>query len=127
MERDQKGPLIYHVYLTESCAKQYRKLQSSLGRSDNWQRICKKIEEIRSDPQIGDQLTGPFFKDLFSVHAGDYRVVYKFSHEKTEIEVWGIGHRNRVYEELTRYIKVSGAIASTTKSKLVPVPDADTK
>jgi addiction module RelE/StbE family toxin len=109
--------MTYTVYFTESCAKQFKKLQRALSGSDNFRRISKKLEEIKADPTIGEQLTG-VLKDLCSVHAGDYRIVYKFSAEQLEIQVWAVGHRNKVYDEIMRYLKATEG----STPELIPSP-----
>jgi len=46
-------------------------------------------------------------KDLYSIHCGDFRIVYKFNENPGQVEIWAIEHRSHVYEELLRYRSAS--------------------
>jgi mRNA-degrading endonuclease RelE of RelBE toxin-antitoxin system len=96
------------VYLTKRCEKRFRRLDDFTR-----DRITKTIDEMRANPKVGYPLAGAVLKGLFSVHSGDYRIVYKISESEREIEIWAIEHRNRVYEEITRYVKSERVMART--------------
>lgn len=106
MEDNRDQRLTYEVSFTKRCEKRYRKLDEQAKR-----RVAKTINELIVNPNIGYPLEGQALGGLFSVHSGDYRIVYKFTKNPPEIEVWAVEHRNRVYEELTRYIKSERIVA----------------
>jgi mRNA-degrading endonuclease RelE of RelBE toxin-antitoxin system len=89
---------VYRVFFTKRCEQRHRKLQDSVKREVN-----KVIEEISQNPHSGYPLKDPILKGLYSIHAGDYRVVYKFTDNPAEIELWAVEHRSHVYDELLRY------------------------
>ena len=100
MGSDPKQPVVYNVFLTKRCEKRYKKLQDSEKKH-----IDLVIAQIRANPRLGYALKDPVLKGLFSIHAFDdkFRIVYKFSDDPAEIEIWAIELRKHVYEELARY------------------------
>jgi mRNA-degrading endonuclease RelE of RelBE toxin-antitoxin system len=101
------------VYFTKRCEKRFRRLDDFTRK-----RIAKTIDEVKAKPNIGYPLEGPVLKGLFSVHSGDYRVVYRLSNSQRQIEIWAVEHRNRVYEELARYVKSGGIVARASSVSL---------
>jgi len=97
------------VYFTKRCEKRF-------GRLDGFtrKRIGKTIDELKTNPNIGYPLEGRVLKGLLSVHSGDYRIVYRLSNGQRQIEIWAVEHRNRVYEELARYVKSERVMARAT-------------
>lgn len=95
---DKGQPIKYKVFLTKRCQHRYRKLQESTKRD-----VSKIIDEIGSNPLLGYPLKDPVLKNLYSIHCGDFRIVYKFTTNPAEIEIWAVEHRSHVYEELMRY------------------------
>lgn len=65
--------------------------------------IGRVIDELSVNPKAGYPLKDPVLKDLYSIHAGDYRIVYKCTDNPAEVELWAIEHRKHVYEEIMRY------------------------
>ena len=122
MEHDKGKRLSFNVFFTETCLKQYQKLGRSLGNSVEWKRIGKRIDEIGFDPTVGELLTG-VLSGLRSVHAGDYRIIYKYLKEAMEIQVWAVGHRNKVYEDLMRYLKATDGESLKTIPSALSAPD----
>lgn len=89
---------MYKVYFTKRCEQRYRRLQESVKRE-----VGKTIQAISENPKLGYALKDPVLKDLWSIHAGDYRIVYKCKDNPAEIELWAVEHRSHVYDELLRY------------------------
>lgn len=89
---------MYKVFFTKRCEQRYRKLQDSIKKE-----ISKVIEQISQDPRLGYHLKDLALKDLYSIHAGDFRIIYKFTDNPAEVELWAIEHRSHVYDELLRY------------------------
>lgn len=98
MGDNQTQPVTYKIYFTKRCEKRFGKLTGSQQTF-----ISKTIEELRRNPKIGYSLKDPILKDLYSVHAGDFRIVYKFRDDPAEIELWAIELRKHVYDELMRF------------------------
>ena len=104
MGKDEPGRIERKVVLTKHCEKGYKKLQESVKKS-----VEETIEEISIRPESGYPLNDRRFKntDLYSIHCGDFRIVYRFPHDAGELEIWAIAHRSRVYEDLQRYMSVA--------------------
>ncbi len=100
MGSNPKQPIVYDVFLTRRCEKRYNNLQNSETRD-----IDVVISQLRIDPRLGYPLKDPSLKDLFSIHAcqNKFRIIYKFTDNPAEIEIWAIELRKHVYEELARY------------------------
>jgi len=94
------------VYFTKRCEKRFRRLDDFTRK-----RVAKTIDEVKANPNIGYPLEGALLKGLFSVHAGDYRIVYKLIDSEHQIEIWAVEHRNHVYEEITRYVRSERIVA----------------
>ena len=100
MGSDSKQPVVYNAFLTKRCEKRYKKLQPS-----DRMKIDAVIAQIRTNPRLGYALKDPILKDLYSIHACEnkFRIVYKFTDNPAEVEIWAVELRKHVYEELTRY------------------------
>ena len=103
MGDDSRKHVAHKVFLTKRCEQKYKKLQDSIKRN-----IAKTVVEISKDPNLGYPLKDPVLKELYSIHCGDFRIVYKFRDNPGEIEIWAIEHRSHVYEELMRYRSLAG-------------------
>ncbi len=101
MGRDTAAPLKYKVFFTKRCERRYDRLQSSDQRQ-----VGLVIDRLSADPKVGYPLKDPVLRDLYSIHAGDFRIIYKFIEDPDEIELWAIEQRERVYEEIKRYRQV---------------------
>jgi mRNA-degrading endonuclease RelE of RelBE toxin-antitoxin system len=102
--KDEPETVRRKVFLTKHCERAYKKLQESVKRT-----VQKTIDEISLNPRLGYPLNDRRFKeqDLYSIHCGDFRIIYQFSHNPGELEIWAVAHRSHVYEELERYRSVS--------------------
>jgi mRNA interferase RelE/StbE len=94
----------YKIVLIPDAAKDYKELDGSVKKSVNM-----KIEELKSNPFLGEKLGHKFNIDLTGfykiyVHGKKYRIVYRMiTPEKIEVlEIWGIGKREK--EEIYRTI-----------------------
>ena len=59
------------------------------------------IERIAQNPDIGKKLTHEL-SGFWSYRSGDYRLVYQIFHKEVFVLVVTMGHRKKVYEELSR-------------------------
>ena len=75
-----------------SVAKDLRKLDRP-----NALRLLSRIEKLLlHQGSQGKPLTGEF-AGLFSLRAGDYRIIYTFDVERNTIHLLAIGHRREIY------------------------------
>lgn len=102
MGNDKGQSIARKVVFTRRCEHSYRKLQDSIKRT-----VDRTISEIALNPSLGYPLEGQRLRGLYSIHCGDFRIVYKFRDNPDEIELWAIAHRSRVYEDLERFRAVS--------------------
>jgi mRNA interferase RelE/StbE len=63
--------------------------------------IKQGLERIAVNPEIGKGLSGDL-KGLYSYRSGDYRIIYRVIHNEVTIIVLTVGHKQDVYEKLTR-------------------------
>jgi mRNA interferase RelE/StbE len=69
------------------------------------QRVREAIDErLARDPRAGKRLAGVrdarSGRPLWSLRAGDYRIIYTFSDAEVWVQVVRVGHRRAVYEDL---------------------------
>src|SRR5574344_2597966 len=94
----------YKILFIPDAVKVYKELDGSIKKS-----VDKKIEELKTNPFLGDKLGHKFNIDLTGfykiyVHGKKFRIVYRMiTPEKIEVlEIWGIGKREK--EEIYRTI-----------------------
>ncbi|MEI6058439.1 MAG: type II toxin-antitoxin system RelE/ParE family toxin [archaeon] len=83
---------MYKIKLDKKAADFLRKLDHS-----NQERISKKLDSLKTNPQAGDPLTANL-SGLWKLRIGDYRAIYKIQNEELIILVLKLGHRKNVYE-----------------------------
>lgn len=93
-------------FARRKAVKQFEKLDGVIKK-----RIVKELEVIRSDPKSGIPLTGDLL-GYYKWRIGSYRIIYSFNDET--INILSIDHREGVYEEIKRYIKVLDTQLSAT-------------
>ena len=82
--------MAYRIEYKSSVIHDLKRLDKSTAR-----RIIEDLEEeLSSDPDCGEALSGQF-KGLFKLRIGDYRAVY--SKTKDGVIILRIGHRSKVY------------------------------
>lgn len=86
--------MAWEISYTSSAAREIRKLDSTTRRQ-----VRAAVERLAEDPDRGKplQLT---LKGLRSWRTGDWRIVYRATHERLEILVVAVGHRREVYDQL---------------------------
>lgn len=104
----------YKILFIPDAVKDYKELDGSIKKS-----VDKKIEELKTNPFLGDKLGNKFNIDLTGfykiyAHGKKYRIVYRIiAPEKIEIlEIWGIGKREKeeIYRTIGKRIKEEGLI-----------------
>jgi len=83
--------LTYEVKIKPKAIKQLKKLPKEIT-----ERILKKIVFIKDTPQSFMKKLES--KDIWSLRAGDYRVLIDIYEDKKLMEIIKIGHRKEIYE-----------------------------
>jgi mRNA interferase RelE/StbE len=60
------------------------------------ERIARKIEQLKENPQLGKPLTGNL-SGLWSLRIDKYRMIYQIRNEELIILILDLGHRKNVY------------------------------
>jgi len=81
------------VFLTKEAQKQYKKLTQS-----DKEKIDKKEILLKNEPFTGKKLSGKY-KEIRSLKAWPYRIIYFFNERKKEIWIVSILHRQGVYKK----------------------------
>jgi mRNA-degrading endonuclease RelE of RelBE toxin-antitoxin system len=66
--------------------------------------IRSAIEELRITPSLGDDLQEEL-SGFKSYKPGRYRILYKFNADDNAVDVYHVGHRREVYEQLRLLLK----------------------
>ena len=83
--------MTYEVKIKPKAIKQLKKLPKEIT-----ERILKKIAFIKDTPQSFMKKLES--KDIWSLRAGDYRILIDIYENKRLIEVIKVGHRKEIYE-----------------------------
>ena len=83
--------MTYEVKIKPKAIKQLKKLPKEIT-----ERILKKIVFIKDTPQSFMKKLES--KDIWSLRAGDYRVLIDIYEDKKLMEIIKIGHRKEIYE-----------------------------
>jgi mRNA interferase RelE/StbE len=85
----------YKVLLHPKAAKELQKAEKNIRA-----RIFKSAEQLRENPdKVGKVLKQ---SDFWSLRVGDYRVIYEIDQNKNQIVILFVGHRNKVYDDLSK-------------------------
>jgi len=87
---------MYAIEIEPPAQKFIRKLETR-----EQDRILKKIEELRTKPNVGKMLTGQL-AGIRSLRAGDYRVLYKIKENLLTIFILRVGNRKNIYDQISR-------------------------
>ncbi len=79
------------VILSKDARKQLEKLPKA-----NQVKVRKKLMAIADNPTIGKKLSGEL-KDIRSVRAWPYRILYEINKKENRIEIHKIAHSQGVY------------------------------
>ena len=83
---------MWKIQYTQKAVKSLKKLNPNV-----LENLRVAIEELKSKPDLGKQLTGPL-KGLRSLRAGDFRIIYKKEIQELVVLVIAVGHRKEVYK-----------------------------
>lgn len=76
------------------------KLDSNIAR-----RVIEKLDRLAENPTLIPRPMGGLPKDLIGLHktrVGDWRVFFRVNHEKKEIVLYFVEHRDEIYKWLYR-------------------------
>jgi len=64
-------------------------------------RIMEALEGLKNQPRPPDckKLRG---ENARRIRAGDYRVIYEINREESQVVILFVGHRSKVYDELSK-------------------------
>ena len=82
---------MYSLKFEKRAADFFRKLDKNIQ-----EKIGKKIEFLKNNPQLGKPLTGNL-AGLWSLRVDKYRILYRILNDKLIILVLDIGHRKNIY------------------------------
>jgi mRNA interferase RelE/StbE len=83
---------MYNIIFEKKALDFFTKLDKT-----NQERIGRKIELLKNNPQLGYPLIGNL-SGLWKLRIGDYRVLYKIKNEQLIVLVIKIGHRKNIYD-----------------------------
>lgn len=85
--------MTFEVKWTESSFKKLEKIDRAAQK-----RIVEKLDEAAADPfAVAKKLSGV---RLYSIRAGDYRVIISIEKQKLIVLVIDVGHRSKIYRKL---------------------------
>jgi len=62
--------------------------------------ITEKLRELRNRPErVGKRLK---YSEFWSLRLGDYRAIYEINRDKNQVVILFIGHRKKVYDDLSK-------------------------
>ena len=79
-----------NLYYKPQAAKDLKKLQKN-----ERGKVIKKLEILAKNPRLGKSLKGEF-KDLYSLRAWPYRIIYEISDKN--IIIYTVKHRQSAYK-----------------------------
>ena len=89
--------MAFKVFLHPKAAKALEKLDANTKA-----RIKEALKELAGNPEkVGKQLK---LSDFWSLRIGDYRAIYEIDRDKNQVVVIFIGHRENVYDDLTKML-----------------------
>lgn len=83
---------MYRIIFGDQPLKFFNKLDKT-----NQERIGKKIEELKHNPQMGVPLVGNL-AGLWKIRIGDYRAIYQIKNNELIVLVLKMGHRKNIYD-----------------------------
>ncbi len=63
--------------------------------------IKNKLKELKAKPDSGKKLK---YSNFWRIRIEDYRVIYEIDHDRKQIIVLFIGHREKVYDDFSKLI-----------------------
>ena len=82
---------MFNIIFDKKAAIYFKKLDS-----ENKIRIGKKLENLKTNPELGKPLTGNL-SGLWSLRIGKYRLIYQIKNQELVIFILDLGHRKNVY------------------------------
>lgn len=87
--------MAFSVFLHPKAAKALERIEEPVRL-----RIVERLRELRDSPErVGKRLK---FSDFWSVRVRDYRAIYEIERDKNRVIVLFIGHRRKVYDDLSK-------------------------
>ena len=87
----------YKVLLHPKAAKELQQTEKQIRT-----RILENAKQLRENPdKVGKALKQ---SDFWSLRVGDYRVIYEIDQNKNQVVILFVGHRSKVYEDLSKML-----------------------
>src|SRR5665647_2555387 len=87
----------FKVLLHPKAAKELQKTEKHIRT-----RIIESAKQLRENPdKVGKPLKQ---SDFWSLRVGDYRVIYEINPNKNQVVILFIGHRSKVYDDLSKML-----------------------
>lgn len=106
-ELERRASSAYRVTLLDFAAEDFDKLDGNVQQQAN-----KQFEKLKTSPELGEDLGNKYGIDLTSYKAlhfykNQYRIIYRILEDKQEVEIWGIGKRERekIYRMVGRRVR----------------------
>lgn len=82
----------YSLFFKNTAVKSIEKLSLK-----DKQKVARVLESLKEDPFSGKKLSGKF-KDLYSIRAWPYRIIYTIIKKELVVLVVDVAHRQGVYK-----------------------------
>jgi mRNA interferase RelE/StbE len=79
---------------TPECARLIAKFPPEIKRL-----VRSSIDTLLDEPKLGTELTGEL-DGYYSYRVRRYRIIYRINEDESTIDVYNVGHRRDVYENL---------------------------
>jgi len=95
------------IKFIQEAVNDYKSLDGSIKKLVN-----KKLDELEGNPYLGEELGNKYNIDLTDyykiyVYKKVYRIVYRITTNESDIEIWGIGKKDKmeIYKEVGKRIR----------------------
>lgn len=89
--------MTYKVLLHPKAAKELQKTEKNIR-----PRLIESSKQLRENPdKVGKALKQ---SDFWSLRVGDYRVIYEIDKNKNQVVILFVGHRSKVYDDLSKML-----------------------
>ena len=85
---------MFNIFLHPLADKFLKKIEKNIS-----DQIKKKLKELREFPKRGKPLK---YTNFWSLRIGDYRAIYEIKQKEKKIVVLFIGHRDNVYDDISK-------------------------
>ena len=89
--------MTFKVLLHPKAAKELQKIEKQIRT-----KVIENAKQLRENPdKVGKALNQ---SDFWSLRVGDYRVIYAIDQNKNQVVILFVGHRSKVYDDLSKML-----------------------